>query len=327
MDHETPFYTLSPDTVINAVESAGYLSDLRILPLNSYENRVYQVGIEDEEPLIAKFYRPNRWNDSQILEEHAFCFELAEAGIPVIAPIKNTDDQSLFFFKDFRFSLFKRQGGHALEFDDDKTLVNLGTVIARIHSVGHRYAFQVRPRLSIEEFATHSFDFILSDFMPDELKQSYQSLGEDIIKQLKQSQHVLESAEYLRTHGDCHIGNILTRDGNIHFVDLDDSRMAPAIQDLWMFLSGDKFNQQRQIEKLMEGYNNFGYFPYAQLSLIEVLRTLRIMHYSAWLARRWQDPAFQQHFPWFNSVRYWSDHILSLREQLSALQDSPLNYV
>lgn len=322
MTNVHPYQTLTPELVIDAVESTGRLTDLRIFPLNSYENRVYQIGMEGGEPIIAKFYRPGRWSTEQILEEHTFSYELFETDIPVVPPL-SINGETLLEFKGFRFALYQRRGGHAPEFDDLDNLLILGRLVGRIHAVGANQPFQHRPSLDIKSFAEDSYQFITEHFMPRDLHLAYTSLCEDLIRGVKElfAQYPTHN---IRVHGDCHAGNILWRDNTPHFVDLDDSRMAPAIQDLWMFLSGDRQSQTAQINEVIEGYNEFFDFDPRQLRLIEALRTLRIMHYSAWLARRWQDPAFPHNFPWFNSPRYWSEHILELREQLAMLNEPPL---
>lgn len=318
-----PYEKLTPEMVLDAVESTGRISDMRIYPLNSYENRVYQVGIEDNDPIIAKFYRPLRWSDQQILEEHEFSYELFDRDIPVVPPLRDSEGNTLLNYDGFRFSLYQRKGGHAPELDDLDNLLTLGRLTGRIHAVGATREFQHRPSLDIKTFAKDSYQLISEHFIPQELRQAYNSLCEDLIRRVEEvfSQTVFSP---IRVHGDCHTGNILWRGDSPHFVDLDDSRMAPAMQDLWMFLSGDRQEQTIQINELLEGYNEFYDFDPRQLHLIEALRTLRIMHYSAWLARRWEDPAFPHNFPWFNTVRYWSEHILELREQLAMLNEPPL---
>lgn len=320
-----PFYQLTPDTVIDAVESMGYLSDGRILALNSYENRVYQVGIEDSEPLIAKFYRPLRWSDEQILEEHQFCFELAEQELPVVAPLTNAAGESLFHFNDYRFSLFKRRGGRAPELDDPDHLYQLGHTLGRIHLVGAVRPFMHRPALDIQTYGRDSVKLISEGFIPSSLREAYTSLCADLLDGIEACFAAAGEVKLIRAHGDCHGGNILWRDDMPNFVDFDDARMAPAIQDLWMLLTGDdRVQQQLQLAEVIAGYNEFADFDPRELHLVEALRTLRMMHYSAWLARRWEDPAFPHNFTWFNTERYWGEHILQLREQLSALQQPPL---
>ena len=318
-----PYQQLTPELVIDAVESAGFLTDLRIYPLNSYENRVYQVGIEAAAPIIAKFYRPERWSDAQIFEEHQFCKQLYDADIPVVPPMANEAGETLMSYKGFRFALFERRGGRAPDLGDLDCLQMLGRLVGRIHAVGASRDFMHRPALDIENFGQQSYQFISEHFIPTELATAYQSLCEDLLAAIT-ALYANTPAKAIRVHGDCHSGNILWRDQAPHFVDLDDARMAPAIQDLWMFLSGDRPSQTAQIAEVVDGYNEFYDFDPRQLPLIEALRTLRIMHYSAWLARRWQDPAFPHNFPWFNSVRYWSEHILELREQMAMLNEPPL---
>jgi Ser/Thr protein kinase RdoA (MazF antagonist) len=320
-----PFYQLTPDTVIDAVESMGYLSDGRILALNSYENRVYQVGIEDSEPLIAKFYRPLRWSDEQILEEHQFCFELVEQELPVVAPLTNAAGESLFHFNDYRFSLFPRRGGRAPELDDPDHLYQLGHTLGRIHLVGAVRPFEHRPALDIQTYGRDSVALISEGFIPSSLREAYTSLCADLLDGIEACFAAAGEVKLIRAHGDCHGGNILWRDDMPNFVDFDDARMAPAIQDLWMLLTGDdRVQQQLQLAEVIAGYNEFADFDPRELHLVEALRTLRMMHYSAWLARRWEDPAFPHNFTWFNTERYWGEHILQLREQLSALQQPPL---
>ncbi|MGK0499600.1 MAG: Ser/Thr protein kinase RdoA (MazF antagonist) [Oceanicoccus sp.] len=321
--NQNPYETLTPEMVIDAVESTGRFSDMRIFPLNSYENRVYQVGMEDGDPIIAKFYRPARWSNEQIQEEHDFSYQLYDAELPVVPPIRNENGETLFNFGGFRFSLYVRRGGHAPELDDLNSLLVLGRLVGRIHAIGAQQNFQYRPTLTLHDFAEKSYQLISEEFIPSDLKLPYTSLCEDLIKIMKIR---LEETPYtpIRVHGDCHSGNILWRGDSPHFVDLDDSRMAPAIQDLWMFISGDRQMQTTAISEVIEGYNEFYDFDPRQLHLVETMRTLRIMHYSAWLARRWQDPAFPHNFPWFNSARYWSDHILELREQLAVLNEPAL---
>ncbi len=320
-DH--PFARLSQDLVIDAVESTGRLSDLRVFPLNSYENRVYQVGIEDGEPLIAKFYRPDRWRREQIIEEHSFTLELADTDIPVIAPMANEHGETLFDYEGFTFSLSRRQGGHAPALDDLDSLYQLGQLFGRIHRVGAAKPFEHRPALTVKEFGEDSVELILRDWIPAELRPAYESLAPDLLKRVNMRWQETAPTS-IRTHGDAHIGNILFRDNRIWLVDLDDCRSAPAMQDLWMFLSGDREQQTRSISELVEGYNEFHDFDSKELNLVETLRTLRIMQHSAWLARRWSDPAFPRSFTWFNTQRYWSEHILALREQMPLLEAPPL---
>ena len=319
-----PFDTLTPDLLIDAVESQGFLSDGGFLALNSYENRVYQIGIENKTPMIAKFYRPNRWTDEQIFEEHQFCFQLQEQELPVVCPWLNSEGKSISHHEGFRFALYERKGGRAPELDNLDNLFILGRLLGRFHGIGATQPFKFRPTLNVKNFGWDSYELISKDFMPKELSPAYDSLALDVLKAVDGILAGYGEIKNIRVHGDCHSGNILWRDDYPHFVDFDDARMAPAIQDIWMLLSGDREEQTAQITEIIQGYNEFYDFDYRQLRLIEVFRTLRIMHHSAWIARRWSDPAFPRAFSWFDSPRYWSDHILALREQLAALNEPPL---
>ena len=318
-----PFDTLTPDLVLDAVESIGYLSDARVLALNSYENRVYQVGIEDETPLIAKFYRPGRWSDAAILEEHQFGLELAEHEVPVVAPLER-DGSTLFEHAGFRFALFPRRGGRAPEPGNLDQLYRLGQLLGRMHAVGANRPFEHRETLGVQNFGHDSLSTLLEgNFVPRSLLPAYESVARDLLKRVED---VFASTNFtpIRLHGDCHPGNILARDDAFYLVDLDDCRMGPAVQDLWMMLAGERHERLAQLAELVDGYNELHDFAPRELPLIEALRALRLMHYSAWLARRWDDPAFPMSFPWFGSERYWGDQVLILREQMSALQEEPL---
>ncbi|QIB65853.1 serine/threonine protein kinase [Kineobactrum salinum] len=322
---EHPYDRLTPDRVIDAVESAGYPCDARLLALNSYENRVYQVGIEDATPLIAKFYRPGRWSDAQILEEHSFSLELQDAEISVVAPLVDADGHTLHHFEGFRFALFPRRGGYPPELDNMDSLLVLGRTLGRIHGVGASARFEHRPTLNVDDMLTGNREFLLANFIPRELQAAYDSITLELLTLVNDSYGKVGEDDLIRVHGDCHVGNILWRDDCAHFVDLDDCCMAPAIQDLWMCLSGERHERQLQLSEMVEGYNEFFDFQPRQLRWIEPLRTLRLVNYAAWLARRWQDPAFPRSFTWFNTERYWGDHVLALREQLYALREEPLS--
>lgn len=317
-----PYATLTPDTVIDCVESVGLISDARIFPLNSYENRVYQVGIEDDTPIIVKFYRPERWRDAQILEEHQFALELAEAEIPVVAPLI-INGTTLMEARGFRFALFPRRGGRQVELDNLEHLEQVGVMLGRIHAIGRAKPFQQRPQLTLKHFAEDSRAFILAgDFLPQENREAYATTTAHIIEQIRPL--FAQQWSILRLHGDCHGGNFLWRDETPWFVDLDDCLSGPAIQDLWMLLSGSRAEQTAGLDAVLEGYETFCKFDPRELQLLEPLRCLRQMHHAAWLARRWQDPAFPMAFPWFNQPRYWAEHILALRQQLAELQAPPL---
>lgn len=322
-----PFEQLTPDFILDAIEYQGYLCDGHLLTLNSYENRVYQVGIDDSTPVIAKFYRPQRWSKAQILEEHAFSYALTEHELPAVAPLRNEGGESLLHYEGFDIALFERRGGHSAEPDFGNNLSILGRLLARMHLVGASETFVERPHIDIKSFALESVALIAEQFIPHELETAYQTLTEDLIKIMYQRIDETPAVQTIRVHGDCHAGNILWRDDTPHFVDFDDARMAPAVQDIWMLLSGEHQEQQRQLKTILDAYLEFNDFNFAELNLIEVFRTLRIMNYSAWLARRWDDPAFPHSFPWFNTTRYWEQHILELREQLAALQQPPLRPV
>ncbi len=325
LDQSHPYNDLKPETVIDAVESLGVMSDARIFPLNSYENRVYQVGIEDGVPLIAKFYRPHRWSEQAIIEEHAFSWELFDQELPVVPPIKDYNGTTLHQFKGFHFSIFKRQGGHAPELDNLNSLFLIGRHIGRMHAIGAKHSFKYRPSITVEEWAINSREFLLTNnFIPRDLILAYDTLTQDLVTRVSAMWAKHPDLKTFRIHGDCHGGNILWRNDLPHFVDFDDCRNGPAMQDIWLLLSGDRQQRTGQLAEIAEGYNEFFDFDPSQLNLVETLRTLRIMNYSAWLARRWSDPAFPHHFPWFNTERYWAEHILELREQLAALDEAPL---
>lgn len=319
----TDYAKLSPDLVLDAVESLGYLSDARILALNSYENRVYQIGIEDEEPLIAKFYRPNRWSDAQIKEEHVFSLELTELEIPVISPLVR-DGRTLFDYQGYRFSLYPRRGGHAPELENLDTLYSLGQYIGRIHAVGKVRRFSERPDITVQSFAHDARQFVIENgFIPTSLEAAYSTVSAHVIEKIES---IMGSVNYesIRLHGDCHPGNILVRYDTFHLVDLDDARNGPAIQDIWMLLSGDRAQKLSQLSAIVDGYEEFCEIDAREFKLIEALRALRMLHYCGWLAKRWQDPAFPMAFPWFNTENYWAYHILELREQLAEMDELPL---
>ncbi len=324
IENQHPFQRLTPTLVMDAIESRGFLCDRRIFALNSYENRVYQVGIDEAQPLIAKFYRPDRWSEQQIMEEHNFCFELVEHELPIVAPLKNAEGNSLLSYDGFYFALYPRQGGHAPEFDNLDNLKILGRLLGRIHATGAVKPFEHRPTLDRQSFGNNSVRLIEERFIPEEYRASYSAVTSQLLDAIDTILAEVGLIRSIRTHGDCHAGNILWRDNAPHFVDFDDARMAPAVQDLWMMFSGERPRQLAQLDSLLEGYREFNDFDPRELRLIEPLRTLRMLHYSAWLARRWGDPLFPHTFFWFNTTRYWGEHILELREQLAALSEPAL---
>ena len=314
-----PYAALTPETVLDAVEALGRRSDGRQMALNSYENRVYQVWLEDGDALVAKFYRPGRWSAAQIAEEHAFARELAEREIPVVAPFATGEHAG------FSVALYPRRGGRRPELDDPKTLQWIGRFLGRIHAVGATAPFVHRETLSIETFGEASREYLLhSNFVPADLLDAWKAVTEQALSAVRSCYQRTGQIHSLRLHGDCHPGNILWTYEGPHFVDLDDARMGPAMQDLWMLLSGDRAAMTRQLVDVLSGYEDFAELDRRELGLIEALRTLRLIHYSAWIARRWDDPAFPAAFPWFNTQRYWQDRILELREQIALMEEEPL---
>ncbi|HKS93332.1 MAG TPA: serine/threonine protein kinase [Gammaproteobacteria bacterium] len=322
----TPYQDLTPDVILAAVESTGRLSDGRLLALNSYENRVYQVGIENGAPLVVKFYRPGRWSDAAILEEHAFSRELSDAEIPVVGPLADAEGATLLQHAGYRFALFPRQGGRAPDLERPDQLEWIGRFIGRIHAVGAAGHFQHRPQIDIETLGRAPREFILhSGFLPQELAPRYREVAGMLLAGVTHAFERAGAFRRIRLHGDCHPGNLLWTEAGPHFVDLDDCATGPAVQDLWMLLAGNRADMEQQLGHVMDGYRQFADFNPAELWLIEALRALRMLHYAAWVARRWSDPAFPRAFPWFNAPRYWEEHIQSLREQLALLDEPPLS--
>jgi Ser/Thr protein kinase RdoA (MazF antagonist) len=320
-----PYSTLTPDIILQAIDSIGLVTDGRLLALNSYENRVYQIGIENSAPVVTKFYRPNRWTTTAILEEHAFIEELASNEIPVVPPLKCRENKTLHEFHGFRFSVFPKQGGRVPDIEGREKLEWMGRFIARIHAVGALKNFTERPALNIVNFGHEPSDYLLEhDFIPAELLNAYQTIITLALDRVKRCFERAGTLKTLRLHGDCYPGNILWTDDGPHFVDFDDSRMGPAIQDLWMLTSGDRAEMTLQFKQLMTGYRTFYDFNPNELHLVEALRTLRLIHYSAWIAKRWEDPAFPLAFPWFNTIRYWQDRIIELREQIALMDEEPI---
>ncbi len=324
MQSETPYANLSPDAVLDAVEASGYRSDGRVLALNSYENRVYQVGIDEDAPVVVKFYRPGRWTDAAILEEHQFALELAALEIPIVAPLAR-DGLTLHVHDAYRFAIFPRRGGRWPELGLAADREWLGRFLGRIHSVGRAGAFAHRRRLQIEDLGWKSREFVLQgSWMPDYLAAKYEDVTASLLEEVELRAADWGGARQGRIHGDCHRGNILWTDAGPHFVDLDDCLCGPAIQDIWMLLAGSGAEMRGQLTDLLAGYEQFAPFDRAELGLIEPLRALRMIHYAAWIARRWHDPAFPQAFPWFAEPRYWEEHYRALDEQLAAIVEPPL---
>jgi len=324
MDTAHPFASLTPECVLDALDSVGQFSDGRLLALNSYENRVYQVGMEEGAPVVVKFYRPERWSDAAILEEHAFVDELVAREIPVV-PALAIGGATLHTFQGFRFAVFPRRGGRAPELDDPATLEWMGRFIGRIHAVGTLAPYRERPALDIDSFGIDARDYLIANnFIPPELMSAWRSVIDQALDGVRRCYDRAGQVPLLRLHGDCHGGNVLWTPDGPHFVDFDDSRMGPAVQDLWMLLSGERGDMVRQLSDVLAGYEDFCNFDARSLHLVEALRTLRLIHYAAWLARRWDDPAFPLAFPWFNTQRYWQDRILELREQVALMDEAPL---
>jgi Ser/Thr protein kinase RdoA (MazF antagonist) len=332
---EPPYAGLTPDVVLNAIDATGLLTSGTLLALNSYENRVFQVGVEETggaSPaaadvrgfVVAKFYRPQRWSDAQILEEHAFTQQLAAREIPVVAPLV-LDGRTLHRHESFRFALYPRRGGRAPNLDDADTLLWLGRFLGRIHATGAAQPFVHRPALDIASFGVEPRTYLLAhDWLPPSLRDVYAGVSQQALDAVARCYERAGAVRTLRLHGDVHEGNVLWVDEGAakgpHFVDFDDSRTGPAVQDLWMLL-GDRTQRPQRLRDLLAGYEDFAEFDDRELQLVEALRTLRLIHYSAWIARRWSDPAFPAAFPWFESPRYWEERILELREQVAAMEE------
>ena len=320
------FADLQPDDILTELGNLDFECDGRFLALNSYENRVYQVGIENDSPIVAKFYRPGRWSDAAILEEHDFAIDLARQEIPVIPPLLRAGT-TLHHTGHHRVAVYECHGGRAPDLDDYDLLTQLGRLVARIHLDGQTRSFAHRPSIVIDSYGVESLEYLLDhDFLPDDNRDAYESVAELVLDGVEACFARAGANREIRLHGDFHPGNVLVRREQLHIVDLDDARHGPAVQDLWMFLSGDRDEQTPQLTALLEGYQSFRAFDARELHLIEALRSLRILHYAAWLARRWDDPAFKIAFPWFDSRRYWDDQVLALREQVALMQEPPLEW-
>ena len=324
---DQPYADLSPDRILTSLEGVGFACDGRFLALNSYENRVYQLGQEDGGFVVAKFYRPGRWTDDGIREEHRFAEELVDSELPIVPPIA-VDGETLHRHAGHRFAVYPRQGGRWPELGGAGDREMLGRFVGRIHAVGALGRFAHRQDISIERMGREASQFVLlSDWMPAHLVQSYHAIAERLLVSVAEAFDRAGPFRQLRIHGDCHPGNVLWTDDGPHFVDLDDCVTGPAVQDLWLFLSGEREERAVQLQQLLRGYSQFFDFDYRELHLIEALRTLRMINYTAWLARRWADPAFPRAFPWFSETKYWEEHVLALKEQAAALEEPVLEVV
>ncbi|UXI68311.1 serine/threonine protein kinase [Tahibacter amnicola] len=316
MSVEAPYEQLSPQRVLAAVEALGLFTDGRLLALNSFENRVYQVGIEDAAPVVAKFYRPGRWTDSAIAEEHAFAAELVAAELPIVAPL-SIEGRTLHHVEGFRVALYPRRGGRAPLLESADHLAWMGRLIARIHSVGARGAFRHRGAIDLNTFHRDAAAAVEgSGLLPPGLERRYRSVINALAAPLAAVFAAVEPRT-LRLHADCHPGNVLWTDDGPHFVDLDDARMGPAVQDLWM-LAADR----RSLDLLLEGYVEFRDFDPAELALIEPLRLLRQIHWAGWIAARWHDPAFPAAFAFVGEARWWEQHVNDLQDAAARMTDS-----
>lgn len=317
-----PFARLDPGTVLDAIDATGLRTDGRLLALASYENRVYQAGLEDSHFIVAKFYRPERWSDAAILEEHAFSLQLAEHEIPAVPPMHVPGGATLTHAQGFRVAVFERRGGRTPELDDPEVLAWLGRYIGRIHAVGAMETYTQRPTLDVQTYGEQPGEFVLAcPHLPVDLREAYRMALAAALDGVRASFERAGEVKSLRLHGDCHPGNVLWTDNGPHFVDFDDSCMGPAVQDLWMLVSGTRAEMNRQLCDLLAGYEDFAEFNPREVSLVEALRTLRMIHHAAWLARRWDDPAFPVAFPWFNTRGWWEEHIGNLRDQLPRMEE------
>jgi Ser/Thr protein kinase RdoA (MazF antagonist) len=307
--NDTPYARLTPDLVLDAVDACGLWPDGRLLALNSYENRVWQVGLEDEAPVIAKFYRPDRWSDAAILEEHAFAQELAAAELPVVAPLA-FDGTTLLQHDGFRYALSPRRGGRAPSLESTDQLEWLGRLIARMHGVGARAPFAHRGRLDRESMVHEPMRSVLaSSLLPATLHTNYRAAATRLDAAIAARMEAIGPVRQLRLHGDCHPGTVLWTDDGPHFVDFDDARTGPAVQDLWMLA-----NDERAMKAVLEGYQQFRDFDHGELALVPALRAMRQLHYAGWIAARWHDPAFPAAFPFVAESRWWEQHIADLHE-------------
>ena len=335
------FATLDPDRVLRTLDGLGLRGDGRLLQLNSYENRVFQVFLEDGDVVVAKFYRPGRWSDAQILEEHGFSRELIDDDVPVVAPrtlalaadavdLELTGaPPTLARWQDgklqHRVSVSPRHAGRAPELEHASALQWLGRFLGRLHAVGARSPFLHRRTMDPVTFGHSARQRLLDgDFVPDTERALWTRWCDAALARVDQAFAQLSAVPRLRLHGDFHPGNIMWRDAGPHVVDLDDACNGPAVQDLWMLLSGDADAMRGQLAQILNGYRVFRPFDDRELALVEPLRTLRMIHHSAWIAERWTDPAFPAAFPWFGTAAYWSQQATQLREQVEAMAEPSL---
>jgi Ser/Thr protein kinase RdoA (MazF antagonist) len=318
-----PFSGLSPEVVLDAAAEFGLEPDGRLFALNSYENRVYQVGA-GERQLVLKFYRPARWSDAQIREEHQFTHELAAAELPVAAPL-SVAGETLLRYREFRFAAFPWMRGRAPELDAPEARQMLGRTLARLHQIGATRAFAVRPRIGVQRLGWEArAQLLASELLPEALRERYSSVSGALLERVSAAFAAAATTREIRLHGDCHLGNLLWNEHGPVFVDLDDCAMGVRVQDLWMMLAGPPAEQQRQWGELLEGYGQFADFDFLELTLIEPLRSLRMLHHAAWVVQRWSDPAFPRAFPWAAEPRYWEGYLVDLLEQIPAIDDPPI---
>jgi Ser/Thr protein kinase RdoA (MazF antagonist) len=318
-----PFTGLTPEVVLDAAASVGLDVDGRLFALNSYENRVYQLG-RSGGLLVLKFYRPARWSDAQIDEEHRFTAELAAAELPVAAPVQ-VEGRTLFKYRDFRFAAFPWMAGRAPELDAPEARQIFGRTLARMHQIGALQPFQVRPGLGVRRLGWEAREQVLTGaLLPEFLHERYESVSAALLERVEQAFEEAGEVRNIRIHGDCHMGNLLWNERGPVLVDLDDCAMGPRMQDLWMMLAGSSSEQQRQWSELLEGYTQFADFDFREVRLIEPLRALRMLHHAAWVSHRWLDPAFPRAFPWLGEARYWEGYLRDLLEQLETVNDPPL---
>ncbi|QDF73901.1 MULTISPECIES: serine/threonine protein kinase [Shewanella] len=320
------FQALTPDLIMDAIESVGIYPETGLLTLNSYENRVYQFRCDLGRRYVVKFYRPERWSNEQIQEEHDFCAELQAQEIPVASPVL-IEGRSLHDYQGYRFALFPSMGGRAFEVDNLTQLEEVGHFIGRIHLLAKQRPFTYRETLSPTLLGDESLAWLkASQHVPASLETAYFTIVEQVLAKAKSLWHQYPT-EAIRLHGDLHPSNILWTPDGPGFVDLDDAKMGPAVQDIWMMLAGDRAQQTLQLEVLLEAYEEFCDFDNRQLHLIEPLRAMRMLHYNAWLSRRWQDPAFPMNFPWYGEEKYWEQQILAFKEQLAKLDEPSISLI